>query len=50
MLLFKTYLLHVEQYKQQYKHKLKIIVRTQSDEFELQYGSYLVTDLQDYIQ
>ena len=31
-------------------NKLKIIVPTWNDEFELPYGSYSVSDIQDYIE
>ena len=37
--------------RKQYKsNKLKIIAPTWNDEFELQDGSYSVSDIQDYIE
>ena len=45
------YLLHMEKYKKQYKNtKLKIIVPTWNDKFELPDGFYSVSDIQDYIE
>ena len=49
MLLFKT--AKLEKYNRQYKkNKLKIIAPTWNDEFELPDGSYLVSDIQDYVE
>ena len=52
MLLSKLiYLLHVENIRKQYKNnKLKTIAPTWNDEFELQDGSYFVSDIQNYIE
>ena len=41
----------MENIRKQYKNnKLKIITPIWNDEFELTYGSYFVSDIQDYIE
>ena len=51
MLLFKTYLLHVENIRKQYKNnKLKMLAPRWNDEFELVDSLYSISDIQDYIE
>ena len=46
-----TSLLHMENIKSSYKNnKFKISAPTWSDEFELPYGSYSISDIQDYFE
>ena len=49
MLLFKTYLF-ITREKQYKSNKLNIIAQTCNDKFELEDGSYSVSDIQDYIE
>ena len=52
MLLFKTYLYYKwkKRRKQHKNNKLKIIVPTWNDKFELPDSFYSVSDIQDYIE